>query len=434
MKIIIKIFICFSLIYTPFFAFAGAAEQWTIEEVVYDNIGKNLTYTASKTGAAANDYIYKAKVPVTAAATGSTVAAMIRMGLAGAAIYGIVEGVGWIIENGVVKKKVKEEYNSEAYFFVPDFTAHFPTPEQAVKAFLTSQCSVDHPQYCSTSSVVCPVVSGGSGTIFCNFYLPNGQSGRLNVDYRNVANPPTSTYEPVPDSDLGNEVNKSPKAPSLLPDIYNPNNPAGGAAPKATSDALNNANPEPRTQPKSDTIKKPNKDTNGDGQPDVYDPALPDAGESTVWPEACQWFPTICEWYKKYKEDSDLVKEHRVIQNQVWSKEELARQEEKQHRQDEKTFWGKVEDWFNWSKEDTDLPDDEKPEIQDLPVPELKEDAIRWSAQCPSDVQVPISMQGVSSTITFSWSPWCQLLDMIKPAIIASAYIGAAFIVLGLRT
>lgn len=434
MKIIIKIFICFSLIYTPFFAFAGAAEQWTIEEVVYDNIGKNLTYTASKTGAAANDYIYKAKVPVTAAATGSTVASMIRMGLAGAAIYGIVEGVGWIIENGVVKKKVKEEYDSDAYFFVPYLTDHFPTPEQAVKDFLSSQCSIDHPQYCSTSSVVCPVASGGSGTIYCNFYLPNGQSGRVNVDFRNVSKPPTSTYEPVPDSDLGAAVNNNPNAPNLLPDIYNPNNPAGGAAPQKTADALDSATPQPRTSPKTDIKKKPNSDTDGDGEPDVYDPSKPDLGSEFELPEFCSWAVTVCEWYKKYKDDSDLAKEHRLKQTEVWSKEELARQEEKQHRVDEKTFWEKVENWFDWSKDDTDLPDDEKPEIQDLPVPELKEDAIRWSAQCPADAQVPINMQGVSSTITFSWSPWCQLLDMIKPAIIASAYIGAAFIVLGLRT
>lgn len=98
------------------------------------------------------------------------------------------------------------------------------------------------------------------------------------------------------------------------------------------------------------------------------------------------------------------------------------------------SFFDEVKDWFTWSKENDDLPEDEKPQISEIPTPELKEDAVRWSAQCPADAQVPINMQGVSSTITFSWSPWCQLLDMIKPAIIASAYIGAAFIVLGLRT
>lgn len=93
--------------------------------------------------------------------------------------------------------------------------------------------------------------------------------------------------------------------------------------------------------------------------------------------------------------------------------------------------WATTKEWLF---ADDPLPDAESVDISQLPTPELQENAISWGAQCPQDVQVPINMQGVSSTITFSWSPWCQLLSIIKPAIIASAYIGAAFIVLGLRT
>lgn len=93
--------------------------------------------------------------------------------------------------------------------------------------------------------------------------------------------------------------------------------------------------------------------------------------------------------------------------------------------------WAMTKEWLF---ADDALPDAETPDISELPIPELEENAVSWSAQCPNDVDIPINLQGVSSTITFSWSPWCQLLSMIKPAIIASAYIGAAFIVLGLRT
>lgn len=96
-----------------------------------------------------------------------------------------------------------------------------------------------------------------------------------------------------------------------------------------------------------------------------------------------------------------------------------------------------AEEWATtkeWLFADEALPDAETPNISELPIPELEENAISWSAQCPNDVDIPINLQGVSSTITFSWSPWCQLLSIIKPAIVASAYIGAAFIVLGLRT
>ena len=102
----------------------------------------------------------------------------------------------------------------------------------------------------------------------------------------------------------------------------------------------------------------------------------------------------------------------------------------------------KVDEWVTSISEayhdfinDDELPNEEtKVDITDIPTPELQENAISWGASCPADVSLPISMQGVSSTIVFSWSPWCQLLSIIKPAIVASAYIGAAFIVLGLRT
>ena len=88
----------------------------------------------------------------------------------------------------------------------------------------------------------------------------------------------------------------------------------------------------------------------------------------------------------------------------------------------------------NFMKNDELPAEDTKVDITDIPTPELQENAINWGSSCPGDVSIPISMQGVSSTLVFSWSPWCQLLSIIKPAIIASAYIGAAFIVLGLRT
>ena len=108
MKTIIKIFICLSLIYTPYFAFASAAEKWTIEEISYDNVAKNIKIQAEKNfGPSANDNKYKVKVPVTASAAGSTALSMFKMGIAGVALYGLVEGVGWIIENGIVKNLMK---------------------------------------------------------------------------------------------------------------------------------------------------------------------------------------------------------------------------------------------------------------------------------------------------------------------------------------
>lgn len=450
MKTLIKIFICLSLIYTPFFAFASAAEKWTIEEISYDNVAKNIKIQAEKNyGPSANDNKYKVKVPVTASAAGSTALSMFRYGLASAALYGLVEGVGWIIDNGVVKKLDEDSIDPDdailqyAWEVGPriniqtcNVLKRYDFLSAAVAEY--DRCLYLYNPIANYEKLNC---SYDSPTAY-SCYFKNNRNGatekhtlyqKPNPNYNPEVQP---EYVPVSNTELGNEIINSPAAPQIIPDIYNPNNPVArpSPAPDAVDKALENAPPIPKDIPKSDTTQKPNKDTDGDGQPDEYDPALPSVGQETEWPEACSWFPTICEWYTKYKEDSDLAKEHRESEQQVWIQEEIARQEEKQQREDEKSFWQKVEDWFDWSKEDSELPENEQPEIIDLPVPELKEDAIKWNSQCPADVQIPINLQGVSSTITFSWSPWCQLLDVIKPAIIASAYIGAAFIVLGLRT
>ena len=439
-KTILKKALSVLLIYSVFFTTyvnAGAAESWTVEKVVYDNVGKNLSYTASRVNAlASNDLVYKAKVPVTASATGSTVANMIRLGLAGAAIYALVEGVGWIIENGVVKKldpDVVSDPNTIPYIW--SFGNRYGSdPDALCKSIITTEGdgTGSNPkhlglEYVSPTRYGCKMRQYNRDSI--NGYINKIPNPNYNPDLK-------PSYIPVPDTELGEQVNKV--APQVLPDVYNPNNPAGGAAPEATKRALENANPQPRENPKSDTVKKPNKDTDGDGQPDVYDPAEPDLGETTEWPEACSWFPTICEWYTKYKEDSDLVKEHREAEKDVWLKEDVAREEEKtareeekEQRKDEKTFWQDVKDWFDWSKENDDLDDDnEPPEIKDIPIASLDTSTFKGTAGCPSPIQVPVAF-AKSGTVEISYEPICAMASkwsFIAPFI---GFFSGALIILG---
>lgn len=424
MKTIIKIFICLSLIYTPYFAFAGAAEKWTIEEVVYNNVGKTLSYTAEKNyGPAANDYKYKAKVPVSASVAGSTALSMFRYGLASAALYGLVEGVGWIIDNGVVKKKVEDDLPIPPnapyyyrYFEFQDTIASVVCSQLYAKALARNDNGKANGNgfTCTTSSVnsLGQPIFDYSHTDVIGRVINHRLLPLSNPDYDPTYQP---KYVPVTPDEMGQEIIDSPSAPQILPDIYSPNNPVPrpSPAPDATETALENAPPIPKTDPKGDSKKKPNKDTDGDGEPDTYDETLPDNGTEFKLPPACEWIPVVCEWYVEYKQD---VKKAEA------------------HAQETKNFWQSVKDWFDWTQDDFDLPEPEPNEIQEIEPPQLNENAISWSSSCPADVSIPISMQGVSSTLVFSWSPWCQLLSIIKPAIVASAYIGAAFIVLGLRT
>ena len=448
MKTIIKIFICLSLIYTPYFAFASAAEKWTIEEISYDNVAKNIKIQAEKNfGPSANDNKYKVKVPVTASAAGSTALSMFKMGIAGVALYGLVEGVGWIIENGIVKKLDETEAppdSSFPYIYKASNTYDGVVPTSTtldgLRDWIENYYETKNKREYTFSKYTQPYSDLNIFEIQLTYKIGSSTYTQKS-EVKKVANPKFDPnyqpkYVPVTPSEMGEEIISSPAAPQILPDIYNPNNPVSrpSPAPDLADKALENAPPIPKENPKGDTEQKPNEDTDGDGEPDVFNPEKPSVGTEFTLPEFCSWAVTVCEWYTKYKEDSDLSKEHREFEKEVWTQEEIARQEEKQQREEEKSFWQKVEDWFDWTQADDDLPENESLDIGEHVTPDLKEDAISWGAACPADVSIPISMQGVSSTLVFSWGPWCQLLSIIKPAIIASAYIGAAFIVLGLRT
>lgn len=427
MKIIIKIFICLSLIYTPFFAFAGAAEKWEVLENNYDHVSNKVKIQARKiTQSAANSGVYKVQVPVNSATLGSTVKMMLKGGVASAALYGLVEGVGWVIDEGSKTiKKPSETQPSTAYQYIWGgyITSEyeiFSSPEE-----YKAKYEKTFPAYVYVSQKYEIITTDVHRITFS--YKPNKDSTALitpgvvrskNPNYI----PGTTKYIEVSDSELGNEItgngkNTSP-VPEIITDAYSPNNPVQEApAPQQTQDALDNANPEPEKEPSGETKPKPNTDTDGDGEPDTNDPEQPDQGTEFQLPNFCSWAPAVCDFFTVQKADNKEIKKN-----------------QREQIEQDKTFFEKVAEWFDWSQADDELPANESPEIVEHVTPDLKEDAISWVASCPADESVPISLQGVSSTLVLSWSPWCQLLDVIKPAIIASAYIGAAFIVLGIRT
>ena len=434
MKNLIKIMICFSFIYTPFFAYAGAAEKWEVLENVYDKSKNSVQVTAKKiTTQASNDGTYRVRVPVNASDLGKTVKGMLWIGVATSAVTGLVNAVGWVIDEGskVIKKPIEPDVPNVPLLYKNtsgQANLWHSDPDSACKEFNVS--SSYNYRYIShrASDKAClyqtqpksPKDSPWSATKYQFGYIT-----KPNPDYVPNKEP---EFVPVSDDELGTLIlgdSTEPGAPSvpqpdIITDAYSPSNPVPNApAPQAVIDALADANPEsdPDNPPQGSTDPKPNEDVDGDGKPDVYNPELPQTGSNFELPAFCSWAPAVCDFFKVQKQDNKEIKEN-----------------QKQDIEQNKTFFDEVNDFFDWTKEDNDLPKNEDAEISQIPLPELKEDAVIWSAQCPNDAQIPINLYGQSTTLTLSWSPWCQLLSIIKPAIIASAYIGGAFIVLGLRT
>ncbi|MEC8125043.1 MAG: virulence factor TspB C-terminal domain-related protein [Pseudomonadota bacterium] len=421
--VLFKIFLIFTIYFNSIVQ-AHAAKNYNVKTIYYDPLEKVINATildqiAEKT------MQKSAKVPVTASATGSTVASMIRLGVAGVAIYGLIQGVGWIIENGVVKKPVSGSINNEQAGYYTG-TGYYKTLDLACKSHFNDRLKNGYTYATFPSNGACVLLD------------PNGREIE-GTNFKWQQNPnyiPTTDYKPVTDTELGDEVNNSPQAPQILPDVYNPNNPHGGTAPQITADALDNATPKPETEPTGSSNEKPNVDTDGDGIPDKYDPTKPSLGKEFTLPEFCSWATTMCEWYKKYKEDSKQAEAQRESEKVAWQREEIARQQEESQREKERSFWQKIED-FGGSIRDY-FKDDEKPDkdnevdIDDQPEQVDKVTVSIGDNICPS---MPVSIHIPFGSVETDISPTylCEIAQGMKAFFIALGMYTASLIV-GRRT
>lgn len=126
--------------------------------------------------------------------------------------------------------------------------------------------------------------------------------------------------------------------------------------------------------------------------------------ETTELPAFCEYAATLCTWINK-----DI-----------------------EHKADQKSLWEKITDWFDWTKENEELPDDnEIPEIKELEIDDLDTGTFKATAGCPADIQVPVSFGGASKSIAISYEPICALAQkwsFIAPLI---GFISGAMILIG---
>lgn len=432
-KIVLSKFISILLIYSIFFtttANAGAAEKWEIVEKVYDSSKKTVEVTAKKvTANAANDPNYKVRVPVSASDLGKTVKGMLWLSVASVAVSSLVDAVGWVIDEGsqVIKKPIEPDVPNSPLLYKntngqSNLTWH-ADPDSACKQYSgSSSYNFRYVGYRQSdrgclyqSQPKSPADSPWSETKFQFGYIT-----KPNPDYVPNKDP---EYEPVSDDELGTLIlgeSSEPNAPTqpqtdIITDAYDVNNPASDTpAPKAVGDALDNANPEPANDPKGDSSKKPNEDTDGDGVPDTYNPELPDVGTEFSLPSFCEWAVSVCEFFKVQKQDNNDIKEN-----------------QKEQIKQDSTFFESVKDWFDWTKEDDDLNDDsEDPEIKEIELPDLSTNTFSSTAGCPQPILVPVSFSK-NGSIEVSYEPICQLAEkwsFVAPLI---GFISGAMILIG---
>lgn len=166
-----------------------------------------------------------------------------------------------------------------------------------------------------------------------------------------------------------------------------------------------------------DTANEATGDTTPNTDPTTGQPT---GGQSISlqFPIFCEWAHTMCKWYDDWKKSDLVYKDH------------MTKTEE--HQTQEKGFWQSVKDWFDWTKDDSELPDRDDSDLNPTVDFEEKNISLNVSPLCPAPTFETITLHGVTSQVkTSDYTYICQLDWLIKPFIIGFATIMACFILFG---
>lgn len=394
---LIKILVCFTLVYTPFFAIASAAEKWEYD--VIPDQSQTLKIKGHKVdqyGAAVNDYDYNTKIDP------KTSSNKFKMGTVGmgrllkttgwgllgsAALEALLNAVDWVIDpetQSIWRNKVSDgctycfrqfEYKVENK---PDI---FTDPQQAIEAFISTNPTHwgQFRQYFKWTYVVFPPSDPRYQTILnLNIHKDGAISSNFGTGTlkENAVEPVTKEYlTPEELADYANHTHpdyaKPELAPKLAPhynpsiqtDLWKPSNPWEETNSPTVQEAkkeLDKAQPEPKKDPEI----KPNPETGG-----------------LALPSFCSWAVSVCEY-------------------------------------------------INWVKDNPDN-ENEAPEIpKEIDIGALDTGTFKATAGCPAPIQVPVSF-GKGGNVEISYEPICQMAEkwsFVAPLI---GFISGAMILVG---
>lgn len=78
-------------------------------------------------------------------------------------------------------------------------------------------------------------------------------------------------------------------------------------------------------------------------------------------------------------------------------------------------------DWIGWTKEQPDEPEELKPVFEEIEVPYTPFSIANFNAQCPPDEQLSLTLMEQEMSFVFPMKPFCDFFSGIKPFVIALA-------------
>ncbi|RZG42853.1 virulence factor TspB C-terminal domain-related protein [Acinetobacter wuhouensis] len=160
---------------------------------------------------------------------------------------------------------------------------------------------------------------------------------------------------------------------------------------------------------------EPGDEATGDITPTVD----PETGEATgsqsitlQFPVFCTWASTMCKWYDDWKKSDTVYKDH------------MTKTEE--HQKDEKSFWDKVTDFFDWTKDNKDDGDQEEQEPDTSSLDKKFDTNFSANGSCPPNPAIDFPLVG---TVELPFTKICDFFSFLRFGVLTGASLLACWIV-----
>ena len=344
--------------------------------------------------------------------------------LGGAAVQALVDGVGWVMdEGGNVTKKNEGNYNGE-YYWANSCHGEDPscirdqkyaTPQQAFDVTFNSwkknfynNATVSSCSYLSQSQYNC-VVHIPSGSKFDVSVLK-----RKNLDYNPSAPPPENV-----------QVTQE-QLTEALKNALDSNNPALAAAiAEAIKAAYSYDGSEGQDNSTSTIAIGTANDMN-----EVVDRAF-DNPTSNATSDKPSGYYKITDGEKTV--EGYVTTPDTKGKTETETKTETTTDPVTGNQTTTGTSTGSLQfpafcdwaaivcDWIGWTKEQPDEPEELKPVFEEIEVPYTPFSIANFNAQCPPDENLSLTLMEQEMSFVFPMKPFCDFFTGIKPFVIALA-------------
>ncbi len=429
-KLLIKILVCFCLVYTPFFANASAVGGWSMGNPVAE--GASAIYEGTKKAVINGaDYIKKGTAKITP--TASQVAKVLRGGAAGYALAIAVEqllgAVDWVLDsennqivyvdpdNSNVPRLWRHTVNSNTNYFNSALDAC-----NAGAALISSikyqgmQAKANYPAVSGVTNGCYASSKSPSSTEYSEHKFQFGLSSIVNPNYvEGKDDKKTLSLDIVAAKVISNAESETDSEKKAAAQV---------ATMAAAADIVDEASKDQTKAPpivgqleasaKTTPTDEAAADSAGTGTgTQTKDPANPDVTNLTLeFPIFCNWAPSVCE-------AAQTVISFPTTLTDWWNTATTSITE----------AWTAVKEWATAEPETTDT---------ELDIPEQGEEGtdtnISFDNSCPAPISVPVSWNGNTIHFDFSFDMFCQSFGTyVKPIIIALGAFHAVLIVSGVR-